>query len=189
MGCTPSRGEVSDSELLREIELLKSNQTEQAEVITRLRHENEKLRQGLENQGFHVDEGPNHNEDILFKEIEQLKISQTKLEEENETLKKKLVKANGVSNFYMFANQADALYLQTWLNFGKYVLQVGTQSPQKPIKQDQPKNKNLPKVGDPVCLATDIRVVICGKYKQCRYHIQHQNQPTMMLLLNWFINW
>ena len=111
MGCTPSSQnfQVNDNEtrLLQEIDRLRTDHQSQQLEISRLREENEKLRQGQPNGGYLTtdgiytdtdDEADSH--DILVKEIERLKLEQHvkekeiyDLREQNDQLNVKLLQS------------------------------------------------------------------------------------------------
>lgn len=129
MGCAPSSQSFqvheNETRLLQEIDRLRSiEQSRQAE-ISKLQVENEKLRQGQVNGGYAMvkqsDSPEDDGHEMLVKEIERLILEQSEKENELSELRR--------------TNEQLNLTLQ--------------QSPPQ-VQQFVNKNRNLPKVGDPV---------------------------------------
>ena len=98
MGCTPSSQnfQVNENEtrLLQEIDRLRNKEQSQQQEISKLRTENEKLRQGQLNGGYEsVDAiyqttSDDENHEVLLKEIERLKLEQSHKDMEISELRK-----------------------------------------------------------------------------------------------------
>lgn len=144
MGCTPSSQnfQVNDNEtrLLQEIDRLRTDHQSQQLEISRLREENEKLRQGQPNGGYLTtdgiytdtdDEADSH--DILVKEIERLKLEQHVKEKE----------------IYDLREQNDQLNVKL-LQSPQQAQPIATALSPAPAQAAPAKVSNLPKVGDPV---------------------------------------
>lgn len=94
MGCAPSSGnlQVNDNEtrLLQEIDHLRTDHQSQQQELSRLRKENEKLRQGQLNGGYQstsdgIDAGiyeDDGSHGLLVKEIEKLRLEQQEKDRE-----------------------------------------------------------------------------------------------------------
>ena len=99
MGCTPSSRnfQVNENEtrLLQEIDRLRNKEQTQQQEISKLRTENEKLRQGQMNGGYVTSDAiyqatpDDDSHDVLVKEIERLKLEQSKKDKEISELRKR----------------------------------------------------------------------------------------------------
>lgn len=139
MGCAPSSQslQVSDNEtrLLQEIDRLRFEQQTQQFEISKLRQENEKLREGQVNGahdnvefGYEMTEEDGGHE-VLVQEIEKLKLEQ----HERDRVINNLRLNNEELNRKLYENEQQAQSIPTAFN------------PAAPAK-----TRNLPKVGDPV---------------------------------------